>query len=402
VVYARTLAQPVAATTGAISWHDSLQDWFNAMNGACVHLEDPQFGGEVSGSWHTALGNVRDAIEQDEVGDGGALGATILHGPRRYGFTQEVEWGTKRAIKFQGVAGRSSVDGGRGFGTAYYAKTASQRILDFDNSAGAVNHWGPLFVDMNFNGVLQPTTADLVRIFNCNHWGFTRCSFNYGRNLLQIGVRAAGGDPGALDSSYGLMEHVNFNNYTNRGWLMDVGQCAGLGINFNSSTSGAWGMEVGPYVANMGLYKLKTDGIANGIWNKGYANLYSMVNAESSKIGFQFDRDTGVGFSGANNVLHEYHATGSIGDEVGLRITANVNAYNEIQGYLHQGLGTILDDLSGGWWFGHGRFFDSEAPIWKFPSRTTHPPTPARGAYMYAIGGEMWMKDTAGQQVQQT
>lgn len=410
MAFARTLAQPVSGATGVIAWHDSLQDWFNAHNSAYAHVEDPQFGGEVSGSWHTAFQNAYNAVDQD-LADSGQYGGTVLVGPRRYGFTAEVECNSRKAIGFLGASlGRSILDESRGWGSAVYAKTASMRLFDADASAGAVNHWGPFFQNMTFSGVDHKTTATLVRILNTNHWGFHNCAFTWGNDQLYVDFDATpGGDPGATDASYGHLSRVTFSNYNNRGLRLLGGQCKAYDLQFfldpvaTGVGASSWAIETGGYVANAVFEGLKLDTLANGIWSKGYANTYSDIGIEGATVALRIDKDAGVSFSGHDNVYREIHCTGRDAGDFGIDITSTAGI-NRIDGFYHQGYtGTqFFADASGGKWWGTGMFTDSEAPITKLPNRTSHPSTPVGGAYLYAIGGELWAKDTAGQQVQQT
>jgi hypothetical protein len=406
LAYKRTLATPVAGAAGAIAWHrDDLRPWFNAFNGAYAHVEDPQFGGEVSGSWHTAFQNAYNAVDQS-LADDGQFGGTVLLGPRRYGFTAEVECGSRYGIGFLGSSvGRSAVDESRGYGSAVYAKTASMRLFDCDASAGAVNHWGPLFQNMTFSGVDHKTTATLVRILNTNRWGFINCSFIWGQDQLYVDFDATpGGAPGSTDASYGFMAFCDFWNYNQRGLRLLGGQGKFYGLNFFQGVAGSWAIETGGYVANAVFEGMKLDtDPGNGIWSKGYANTFSDIGIEGATVCLRIDKDAGVAFAGHDNVFREIHCTGRDSGDFGIDITSTAGV-NRIDGFYHQGYtGTqFFADASGGKWWGSGMFTDSEAPIFKLPNRTSHPSTPVGGAYLYAIGGELWAKDTAAQQVQQT
>src|SRR5215217_6170752 len=133
MVYARTLVDPTAAQPGVLAYADAVREWFNAFNGCYAHIEDPQFGGQQSGSWHTALQNAINAIEQDTSNtgtDSASMGGTVLFNPHRYRFTAGVNLATKWDIRFLGTGGQDSLSGGGGFGTSLYCATNGMTLFN--------------------------------------------------------------------------------------------------------------------------------------------------------------------------------------------------------------------------------------------------------------------------------
>lgn len=403
--YGRTIPLAVQGAGDPVAWANEVREWFLPYTGLYVHIEDPDFGGEVGGSWHTALQNAVNRIEQDDTDPAGTYGGTVILGPRRYGLTAEVEISARKALRILGSGGgRSATDESRGFGSALYAKTAGMRIIDCDSSGGAVNHHGPLFENVTFSGVDQKTTATLVRILNTNHWGFLNCAFIWGNDQVYVDFDATpGGDPGAADVSYGVMLRCSFWNYNNRALRLLGGQGKFYDLQFFGGAAGSWAIETGGYSANAVFQGLKLDVGNNGIWSKGYANSFCNIGVEGAEVALRIDKDPGVTFSGHDNLFQEIHCTGRTSTAIGIDITSTAGI-NRIDGFYHQGYtGTnFFQDASGGKWWGTGMFTDSDAPIMKLPNRSGHPPTPQGGVYLYAIGGEGYMKDTGGNQVLQT
>jgi|SRR5215217_2699723 len=373
-----------------------LVKWANVQNRAYVHIEHPKYGGEVSGSWHTALTNAINDIEQSTQNtgtDSAQHGGTVLFGPHRYRFTAGVNIATKNNLRFVGTAGKDSISGGAGFGTSLYCATNGMTLFNLDNSAGSVNHWGPTFENLNFNAIWAPTGTKFIVISNVNHGLIRNCSFNAGsRQVENIGGGGAGGD-----TSYWRIEWSTFAAYSDIALIPPVGTITA--VNFFNGTSGSWAIKTGSGYANALIKHVKVDSTANGVWVQGYKAVYEDLQLEATAIGLRIDKDTAVAFSGEHNVFREVHCTGRLGTETAIQITSNVSNFNRIDGFSHSGVGTILDDQSGGDWWGVGQWNDDGPPYLKLPRRYfgATPGTPANGAYIWVgTDGYVRFKGTDG------
>lgn len=393
MTYRKTLEEPVAQAPGILAWHDTLQNWFNAKNKVTAQLEDSQFGGEVGGSWSTALQNAINEIEQTEPG---IMGGQIQVYPDQHRLNSTVTLTGKKSIGIVGAGGPSHIDGGAGFGASFYAGTSGMTMIQHAATSG-LNHWGPYFEGINFvSNLFQNTT--LVDLQSVNHWKFRRCSFNYGGTQLKVDGRLDLGAGG--DASYGHLDDVTFSHYTNYGLYIVSGQCKAHDLKWFEGVSGSWAIRLDGQVANATFLGLKLDTLANGVWCKGYANVFYGLHCEGSAIGLRLDKDAAVGFSGHDNEVYNLHTTFRGAGEVGVDVTTAVSGYNAIHGYYWQGTGaaTITDPngklLVSGLNDGSGDILGGA--ILKLPNRNADPPTPTNGAVFYAKAGRAWVKGTDG------
>lgn len=382
------------------AWTHPVRDWVNAKNQVTIQLEDRQFGAlpAAGADWGPRLNTIINQIEQTPP----YTGATIECYPEAKKISTTVELGGKKYIGIRSASHASGgIFAGTGYGASFYMGTSGMTMFKHTNQ-GSVNHWGPFFEGITFSAEDFPTTGTLVLLENVNQYGFRDCVWIKGATQLAIS------DVGVGDAAYGLLERTTFTDYSSVGLdLRNGSMLKSYDLKAFNGVAGSWAIKLAGAALQCKFFGIKLDTLAGGLWNKGHLNSFYGFSGEGCSVHLRQDKDTTIAYSGQLNRYYDVNTSfRNTAGEVGVDVTSDVNGYNMIVGYNPWGTlgagGSAFNDPNGKMMVMSDNWHDGNGPLLYLPSRAAHPGTPPAGAFVYAFGGELWGKDTGGNQVQQT